>query len=137
MSFGHEASEFLKSLSNKDQEIFYALYDVLDKYRIVESVNQKITNGYSQQPSGYDNVPMLVFCKVANGGSCSAHTWMARIPLVLPLTVILPEAIRPKEIDDKLIVHGNAGCYRPSDAEAFIANPDLYIDINSANGRMK
>lgn len=93
---------------------------------------QKIVHGYSHQPTGYNNTPMLT-CGQIRESDGKADKWFARVPLVntdrSPLTIILHPDLLSPAIDHALIAVGAARVWRPLDLNAFLASPENYLGL--------
>ena len=89
--------------------------------------------GYADQPSGYCNVPMVLFAPLNDQGRAQPNEWVARIPLkcsnAKPMTVVLPERLRAKTALESEIIRGNDPNFAPRDVDDFLMRPEHYVKL--------
>lgn len=127
LALGDEVVAFLNSLEMEKHDQFLQLGDLLQQRQ--PAAQQKITQFYTGQPSGYHNTPMYVFGFIGNDGKARRRTgW---IPLVdssdAPLTVIFPKKERRPNVDSSIISEGAKGDWRPLDLSHFLSNVSEYL----------
>jgi hypothetical protein len=130
LSHGAEVRTYLNSLDEQQQTNFLDLVQRLSTDLAGDGVEQKMVRGYSSQPKGYSNIPMLVFCRRTKSGKATPNGWYARVPLVepekYPMTVFLnANAIAA---DAKPTLFNEAGSYfTPKDLKHFLKYSHLYL----------
>lgn len=129
LAHGDELVAHLESLPPIERARFRRLLDWAAA-RFPEAA-QKIVRGYTDQPTGYNGVPMLVFARIGPSGRATPHGWVARIPLTngdaAPMTIILPESARRPDLDPARAATGRKGGWRPLDLDAFLQSPDAWL----------
>jgi hypothetical protein len=129
LAHGDEIAAFLDSLSDEKRSLFQQLAGLVEQ-RFPDKA-QKLVRGYSNQPTGYNNTPMLVFADIGSSGRAVGNGWVARIPLVdetrAPLTILFPSSAKRLDLDPTVISEGQHGAWRPLDIAAFLHAPDIYL----------
>jgi hypothetical protein len=122
---------FYLSLCQEAKTNFIQLLSLISNIPTFAAMPQKIVGGYSDQPSGYNGVPMLVFSPLGVVGRAVADAWGVRIPLIdeknKPLTVIFHDKYINPNLDENLISKGKAHNFRPKDLEDFMGDLNKYL----------
>ena len=141
MNCGDDAAAFFDSLLDGKKKQFVDIFNTLEQLGILQIFNEKIVDGYTRQPSGYNGTPMIVFCRLKGKFNASPHSWMFRIPLVdskaSPLTVILPDRIGAPKLPESKIVRGAAANFKPVDLQHFLNHPELYISLEKLQEQIR
>jgi hypothetical protein len=125
---GDEVGMFVQSLDVDTQVRFLRAMDFLQQSQ--PTATHKIVRGYSDQPAGYNNKPMLVIGNVRESDG-RAVRWFARVPLInedcTPLTIIFHRDLLNPTVETARVSIGRKGDWRPIDLDAFLGNPDDYL----------
>lgn len=130
---GEEVLDLIDSIKPSDKRQFADLlawcFEIEEKY----GLEQKIVEGYANQPSGCNAVPMLVFANFGKAGIAKPNSWKIRIPLQRSekqgLTVVLPTPFMAKGLRNELISTGKADNFRPLDLDDFLKCPSKYVTL--------
>ena len=129
LAHGDEIATFLDSLSEDNRTLFQHLTGLVEQRFPGQA--QKIIKGYTNQPPGYNNKPMLLFSNVGPAGRALPKRWVARIPLLderqAPLTILFPTSAKRDDLRPELISEGKHGAWRPLDIAVFLNDPDSYL----------
>jgi hypothetical protein len=129
LAHGDEIAAFFDSLPGDRRALFLRLANLV--VQRFPGRSQKLVKGYANQPTGYNNTPMLVFADVGPSGRALNNRWVARIPLVVEgdaaLTILFPASAKSRGLDPRLIAEGNHGAWRPRELAAFLDHPDEYL----------
>jgi len=124
---GDEVAAFYGALTEEKRLQFSQLNELIELRD--PASGQKVVDGYTGMPRGFDRKPMLVFGRIGRGGR--AMNSPGRIPLVdeehCPLTVVFRSSDRATGVDETLIAVGSSGCWRPTDLTHFLQNPSAYL----------
>ncbi len=125
---GDEVAAFVGGLDEPTQARFMRIMDFVQQRHA--DAGDKIVRGYTGQPPGYSQKPMLVIGQIrATDGR--AVNWNVRIPLVNEvdnlLTIIFPGARRSPLLAANRFAEGDSGVWRPLDLDEFLNNPDDYL----------
>lgn len=130
---GKDVLDLIDSLKSEEKSRFAELlawcFAIEEKY----GLEQKVVEGYTNQPSGCNSVPMLLFANFGKAGMAEKNSWRIRIPLQSSekqgLTVVLPSHYMAKGLNNDLIEKGKHENFRPIDLEDFLKNPANYVTL--------
>lgn len=130
---GEEVLDLIDSIKPAEKSQFAELlawcFEIEEKY----GLEQKIVEGYANQPSGCNAVPMLVFANFGKAGRAKPNSWKIRVPLQRSekqgLTVVLPTPYMAKGLRNDQISKGDADNFRPLDLEDFLKKPSNYVTL--------
>ena len=127
---GDEVKAYRDTLNVEQKCNFLGLIQVLTDYLVGNGIEQKIIRGYSNQPTGYNNIPMLNFCRRTPMGKAERNGWYARVPMPendkYPFKVFLNKTTIATDFDASLFnVEGRY--YIPKDINDLINDPKKYI----------
>lgn len=133
LSRGEEMVNLLDSITPAEKKQFLSLlawcFEIEEKY----GLEQKIVEGYANQPSGCNNVRMMLFANFGNAGKAKPNSWKIRIPLQRSekqgLTVVLPTRYMATGLSNDLIDKGKHDNFRPLDLEDFLKRPSKYVNL--------
>ena len=95
------------------------------------AVVEKTVGGYTNQPSGLNGVPMVVFAELGNAGKALPNKWICRIPLKAKkskkISITLPTRLLKKNIDQTKIEMGIDTNFKPTDIDEFIEVPNAFV----------
>lgn len=133
MARGGDVSSFYMSLNYQDRNLFLQILALIEDTPELAVLQQKIVDGYSEQPQGYNKVPMINFAMIHESGRAVANSWGIRVPLInaesSPLTVILPKKYINQKCDPDAIEWGSSDSFRPKSLSDFLINKAKYIMI--------
>ena len=123
---GDEVAAFVGGLDEPTQARFMRIMDFVQQRHA--DAGDKIVRGYTGQPPGYNQKPMLVVGQIrATDGR--AVNWNARIPLVNeddnPLTIIFPGSRRSPLLAANRFAEGDSGVWRPLGLDEFLNSPPI------------
>jgi hypothetical protein len=125
---------FYAGLSREGKTNFIQLLNLVSDIPSFNEMPQKIICGYTSQPSGYNNTPMLIFSPIGPNGRALGGQWGVRIPLVdveggkKPLTIIVNEKFINPSLSEALIARGQDS-FRPLDLDDFLSDPRKYLTV--------
>jgi hypothetical protein len=97
------------------------------------TVVEKKVRGYTNQPSGLNGIPMVVFAELGSSGRALPNKWICRIPLKLKkskkIAITLPIRLLNKNIDQQKIEIGKDANFKPIDIDEFIEAPTTYVTL--------
>jgi hypothetical protein len=83
-----------------------------------------LVRGYTGQPPGCNQVPMLVFGKIGPNGKMQGHAWVLRITLTERMRVVMPQKFLAAEMQACVKVDtGNGNSFSPTSTEEFLEHP--------------
>jgi len=125
-----EVKAHLQSLEKDRRQTFIAVMKILEKHLLGNGIEQKVVGGYTGQPRGYSQKPMLVYCRRSPSGRAVRGGWYARVPLVdepnAPMTLLLNPSMVLPGADEALFTRVGAYCI-PKSLSAFVAHPDRHL----------
>jgi hypothetical protein len=119
----------------KDPEDFDKFEQLLNWARSQSeiSVVEKIVGKYTNQPSGLNGTPMVVFAELGSSGKALPHKWICRIPLKRTksqkMSIVLPTRLLKWNIDQAQIETGKDANFKPKNIDQFIASPNLFLQF--------
>lgn len=127
---GEELQDHIATLEANRKTDFVNIIKTLTCFFISDGIEQKIVRGYSNQPSGYNNKPMMVFCRRTSIGRAVNNGWYARVPLTdsptAPMTVFLNRQSLLDNISyDLFNIEGDY--FIPKNLKDFLERPALYL----------
>jgi len=130
---GEVANDFYMSQDQKARNQFLDVLSLIADTPELAMLQQKIVGGYSEQPKGYNNIPLINYALIHKSGRAVGDSWGIRVPLIntesAPLTVILPRRFLNPQCDPSSIEWGPRDSFRPKDLADFIKNKSKYIVI--------
>lgn len=121
------AAEFFEGLNEPHQSLSLRLLAWCNEVAIAKGCKSKIVDGYTGMPSGYDNIPQLIFAEFHEAGRAVANSRLFSIPLrcdeKYPLTIILPKW---RDIGNESVERGENG-FRPTELTEFLSAPNQYF----------
>jgi len=95
---------------------------------------EKIVVGYSNQISGYNNMPMVVYSKVYSSTNLSkANEWFFRVPMVeknKDLTIFLNRKKINLDLNAKMLSFEKKIICKPKNLNHFLTNINNYMKLN-------
>ena len=130
---GEEVLDFIESIKPEEKcqlaELLAWSFEIEEKY----GLEQKIVEGYANQPSGCNNIRMMLFANFGKAGRAKPNSWRIRIPLQRSekqgLTVVLPIPYMATGLSNDLIEKGKHDNFRPLDLDDFLKRPSKYVNL--------
>lgn len=130
---GEEVLDLIESIKPDEKrqlaELLAWCFEVEEKY----GLEQRIVEGYANQPSGCNNIRMMLFANFGKAGRAKPNSWRIRIPLQRSekqgLTVVLPIPYMATGLSNDLIEKGKHDNFRPLDLDDFLKRPSKYVNL--------
>ena len=130
LPLAEEIHAFLDSLSARDISSFTKLFSWSLKLTETQGLEQKLSKGYTNQPSGFNMIPMLVYTKVGRAGKALPLTWRVRLSLD-KVGIVLPLHFIKDSIDQsKVSVDESGKAFAPKCIEDFLNEPSSYTTMS-------
>ena len=129
---------FENYINSPNFEVKKKFLEILKKIKSLPSKNfdftEKIVGGYSNQLSGYNNIPMVVYAKVHIGTNLAkANEWFFRVPMIeknKDLTVFLNQKKINLNLNKDMLIFGKKNICRPKNLNHFLVNINKYMRLN-------
>lgn len=129
-------------LNPEKKEQFAKIVSYAEGVSILREMPQKVIGSYTHQPSGYNNIPMIVYGRFTKSGKVAPNGWFFRIPqptgAKVALTLFIPECFAANNLNTATVgrhqITSHAFIY-PLDVADFLLHPDQYVDWTKLNTR--
>jgi len=125
--------KFVSEMSQVDADRFVALLQWARTQSEFSSIQEKTVNGYTNQPAGYNGVPMVTFAEIGESGKAKARSWLCRIPLKCseknPMNIILPTRCMKGTLNQSKVFFGHDPNFSPLDLDDFLESPNDFISF--------
>lgn len=126
-----EVLGLIDSMKSTEKRLFADLLEWCFKIETKYGLEQKVILGYTNQPTGCNGVPMLVFANFGKAGKSKKDSWKIRVPLQrsekLGLTVVLPTAYISNKVEESQISKGKDDNFIPLNLADFLRQPSKYV----------
>ena len=129
---------FENYINSPNFEVKKKFLEILKKIKSLPSENfeftEKIVGGYSNQLSGYNNIPMVVYAKVYSGTNLAKpNEWFFRVPMVeknKDLTIFLNQKKINFDLNNKILSFEKKNICKPKNLSHFLTNINDYMKLN-------
>jgi hypothetical protein len=137
-----DTSLWFEALEPEDQYRFSSILRYADGIDILREISQKVIGGYTNQPTGYNAIPMIVYGRFTKSGKVAPNAWFMRIPQPTSktsgLTLFIPQCFAAAKLNHaKVVSHGTSSqaFFYPLDVDHFLLNPEEYVDWTKTDTR--
>jgi len=141
-SLEEDTSLWFEELKLENQDRFSRILRYAEGIDFLREMPQKIIGGYTNQPTGYSGIPMIVYGRFSRSGKVAPTGWFLRIPQPVRkasnLTLFIPQCFKAdKGNDAKIGKHGTSSqsFFYPLDVDHFLLNPEEYVDWGKTDTR--
>ena len=129
-------------LSLQDKNRFAKIIRYAESIGMLRDLPQKVIGGYTNQPSGYNGIPMIVYGKFTKAGRVAPNGWFLRIPQPTSkntsLTLFIPQCFSASKVDTTWVSKHGSGSqefFYPISTDHFLDFPEAYVDWNKPDTR--
>ena len=137
-----DTSLWFEELKPEDQNRFSRILSYAEGIDILREMPQKVIGGYTNPPTGYNAIPMIVYGQFTKSGNVASNGWFLRIPMpvskAIGLTLFIPKCFASGNLNySKVVNHGtsNQSFFYPLEIDHFLLHPEEYIDWTKADTR--
>ena len=137
-----DTSLWFEELKPKDQNRFSRILGYAEGIDILREMPQKVIGGYTNQPTGYNAIPMIVYGQFTKSGNVAPYGWFLRIPMpvskAIGLTLFIPQCFTAAKLNhSKVVSHGTSSqaFFDPLDVDHFLLHPEEYVDWTKTDTR--
>lgn len=137
-----DISLWFEQLKLDDQDRFSKILNYAESIEILREIPQKVIGSYTNQPKGYNKIPMIVYGRFTKSGRVASNGWLLRIPQPTSkpsgLTLFIPQCYSASKINPASVVrHGSSSqeFFYPLDLDNFLRHPEEYVDWSKPDAR--
>lgn len=137
-----DTSLWFEELKPVDKDRFSRILRYAEGIDILREMPQKVIGGYTNQPAGYNAIPIIVYGRFTKSGKVAPNAWFLRIPQPISktsdLTLFIPQCFAAAKLNHaKVVSHGTSSkaFFYPLDVDHFLLNPKEYVDWTKTDTR--
>jgi hypothetical protein len=132
---------WFESLNQVDQLKFVNIIKYTESVDKLKAIPQKNISGYSAQPLGFNNIPMITYGEFGKTGRIKPNSWLLRVPKRTDgfgLTLFIPCCFMADNLNASKVLRHGVGkneFFYPADIDDFLKFPHQYVDWGKSDGR--
>jgi hypothetical protein len=137
-----DTSLWFEELKPVDKDRFSRILRYAEGIDILREMSQKVIGGYTNQPTGYNAIPIIVYGRFTKSGKVAPNAWFLRIPQptskTIGLTLFIPQCFAADKLKlAKVVCHGTSSqaFFYPLDVDDFLLHPEQYVDWTKTDTR--
>jgi hypothetical protein len=137
-----DTSLWFEELKPEDKDRFSRILRYAEGIDILREMPQKVIGGYTNQPTGYNAIPIMVYGRFTKSGKVAPNAWFLRVPQPTSktsgLTLFIPQCFTAAKLNHaKVVSHGTSSqaFFYPLDVDHFLLHPEEYVDWTKTDTR--
>ena len=137
-----DTSLWFEELKPEDKDRFSRILSYAEGIGILREMPQKVIGGYTNQPPGYNAIPIIVYGRFTKSGKVAPNAWFLRVPQPTSktsgLTLFIPQCFKAAKLNHaKVVSHGTSSqaFFYPLDVDHFLLHPEEYVDWTKTDTR--
>ena len=137
-----DTSLWFEELKPEDKDRFSRILRYAEGIDILQEMPQKVIGGYTNQPTSYNAIPIIVYGRFIKSGKVAPNALFLKIPQPTSktsgLTLFIPQCFTAAKLNHaKVVSHGisSQALFYPLDVDHFLLHPKEYVGWTKTDTR--